>query len=598
MSVLERLLPSVGEMIVDRYELKEEIGRGGFGVVYRAWQTGLEEDVAIKILLPHVLENDDILRRFEQEVVVAKGLRHPNSIRLLDFARTDKGLPFYVMEFVRGDPLDKVISGAGRLSAKRTQTILNQVLKSLGEAHSKGVVHRDLKPANLMLTEIYGESNFVKVLDFGIAKALGGDNALHQTSTGMVLGTPAYMSPEQALGKRDLDGRSDIYALGLIMAECISGRPVVSGETPYLVVATHASKTPLVFSFEVVNSPLWGIIAGATAKDRDARFQNADAMRTALDQLTNLPDEVGSIPVDGPGYQPPPSLPGITPASQQFGHSGPVLAPNSGVVTQGGAPSAISGTNSPAVIIGDVSHHNAQTAYGAMASGTVPEYRPASAGRKFAISLVILLLLGGGIIFLTTLEGDDSPSGDETQPVALGTDNPDQQEPAGNGQSNTEPVAAQETDPQTEPSEGSGHVVVVEEELHVELQPGVDPNVQIAFAIASERLARNIPDVHLISFDGMNGVTVELNGQELGETPLALALPRVDEELEFEFHRRGYRSSSQLVSLMNSSVSIDLRRDRPNPEPEQEDEEEETTSTEDDEEETSTSPFGGAQIRD
>ena len=590
MSVLERLLPSVGEMIVGRYELKEEIGRGGFGVVYRAWQTGLEEDVAIKILLPHVLENDDILRRFEQEVVVAKGLRHPNSIRLLDFARTDKGLPFYVMEFVRGDALDKVISDAGRLSAHRTQRILSQVLKSLGEAHSKGVVHRDLKPANLMLTEIYGESNFVKVLDFGIAKALGGDNALHQTSTGMVLGTPAYMSPEQALGKRDLDGRSDIYALGLIMAECLSGRPVVSGETPYLVVATHASKTPLVFSFEVVNSPLWGIIAGATAKDRDARFQNAEAMREALEQLTNLPTEVGSIPVDGPGYQPPPSLPGITPASQQFGHSGPVLAPVSGMVTQPGAPSAISGTNSPAVIIGEVGNHNAQTAYGAAASGTVLEYRPSSAGRKFAISMVILLLLGGGFFFLTTLGGDDSPSDDQTtQLVGAGTENPDQPEPTtGNEELNAEPVAEVET-----PDPGGEQVAVLEEH-----EPIIDHNAQMAVAIASERLVANIPEVHMISFDGMDGVTVEFNGQEVGQTPLALALPRVDVELDFEFHRRGYRSASQAISLLESSVDIDLRRDRPDPEPEEDDEEEEETTSESEEEETSTSPFGGAQIRD
>ena len=292
MTLLERLLPAIGDVINNRYELREEIGRGGFGVVFRGTQRGLNEDVAIKILLPHVLEHEDVAQRFEREVIVAKGLRHPNTIRILDCDKTEKGLPYYVMEMVTGTPLDDLISEEAPLSPLRTRRIGVQILKSLAEAHSKGVIHRDLKPPNMIITEIFGEDDFVKVLDFGIAKALTGETALHMTSTGMVLGTPAYMSPEQALGKKDMDGRSDLYAVGLILAECLSSKPVVQGETPYMVVAQHATSVPLPFIPALQETPLWPIIQRATQKDRDLRFRDAGEMGQALEALGPLSEDV------------------------------------------------------------------------------------------------------------------------------------------------------------------------------------------------------------------------------------------------------------------------------------------------------------------
>jgi len=174
-NVMENLLPKSGEKLGGRYILGEKLGRGGFAVVFRATHTGIDEDVAVKVLLPHILSNAELAPRFEREVLLAKGLRHPNTIRILDFDETDKGLPFYVMEYIRGDGLDKIIEREKGLSPMRTRHVTVQLLKSLAEAHDAGIVHRDLKPENLLLCDIFGESDFVKVLDFGIAKALGGE---------------------------------------------------------------------------------------------------------------------------------------------------------------------------------------------------------------------------------------------------------------------------------------------------------------------------------------------------------------------------------------------------------------------------------------
>ncbi|MCA9565507.1 MAG: serine/threonine protein kinase, partial [Myxococcales bacterium] len=190
--VLERFLPKIGDTLSGRYVLTEELGRGGFGIVYKAQQRGIEEEVALKILLPHVLSHKGMATRFQQEIQLAKGLRHPNTIRLLDSDRTEDGIPFYVMEFLRGLSLDDVITNEGSLSPERVRRLGIQILGSLFEAHTRGIVHRDLKPKNIVICDIIGAENLAKVLDFGIAKALGnGRGGL--TETDMVIGTPQYM---------------------------------------------------------------------------------------------------------------------------------------------------------------------------------------------------------------------------------------------------------------------------------------------------------------------------------------------------------------------------------------------------------------------
>jgi serine/threonine protein kinase len=328
LSVLERLLPNLGDRLLGRYQLQEEIGRGAFGVVYRASADNAYEDVAVKVLLPHVVDDDSIVDRFEREVRIASKLRHPNSIRIYQSGRTRQGLPFYVMEFLTGRPLDAVIYEAGRLSPERTRHIAIQVLQCLSEAHSHGFIHRDLKPSNIMLRRSGADADYVKVLDFGIAKALVGDQALRKTQAGLVLGTPAYMSHEQARADPDLDGRSDLYSLGLIIAECITGRAIVQGVTPYVVMAQQASKNPIKFNSLVKKSPLWKIIRTATQKTRDKRFPNADEMRFALENVSSLPEYVPPLLSVGhhPSQKSKPTVVAsspVTPVPGEFDRIGP-----------------------------------------------------------------------------------------------------------------------------------------------------------------------------------------------------------------------------------------------------------------------------------
>ncbi|MCA9565442.1 MAG: serine/threonine protein kinase, partial [Myxococcales bacterium] len=282
--VLQKLIPKVGDTI-GRYHLREQVGKGGFGVVFRATQAGLDEDVAVKVLRPHVVAKPEICQRFEREVRVAKGLRHPNSTRVLDAGQTEAGLPFYVMEYLECRSLAQVLRAEGAFTAERTRRIALQVLKSLGEAHSRGVIHRDLKPSNIMLCDIYGEDDFVKVLDFGIAKALVlSDEDDSETQTGQVLGTPRYMSPEQARGQA-IDPRSDLYSVGLLLAECVGGVPLVQGESSVEIMFQHTSPAPLILPPVVTKNPLAEVIRKAIRKQVDSRYLNADEMRAALVQL-------------------------------------------------------------------------------------------------------------------------------------------------------------------------------------------------------------------------------------------------------------------------------------------------------------------------
>jgi hypothetical protein len=322
------VLPQVGDR-VRRYELLKELGRGGFGAVYLARQIGLEDYVALKVLLPRDDGSGDklqVIERFRQEAEVIKRLQHPCALKIRDVGMTEHGLPFLVTEFVRGKELAVVI-GRGPLPAARVARIAEQVLGCLGEAHALGVVHRDLKPGNLMLQDIVGEDDLIKVLDFGIAKASNLGAAAVRTQTGVGVGTPHYMSPEQCRGLPDIDGRSDLYSLGLVMAECLTGAKVVQVTDVMQAYYTQARPEPLEFDPRVVRSPLFPVIQVATQKDREARFPDAQAMRTALRQLAagqplGHPQGSGPWAVAGPAGVPEagggasqPSATGPTPTS-------------------------------------------------------------------------------------------------------------------------------------------------------------------------------------------------------------------------------------------------------------------------------------------
>lgn len=281
-----------GDLIDDAYEVIERIGEGGFGDVYRVRQLSMSRDVALKILLQEDEEGDDRLAgRFRREVLAVRNLSHPNTVRIFDFSETENGYLYYTMEYLEGDTLTEHIEKQeGGVSPEEARDILVQVLKSLSEAHSRGIVHRDLKPANVMLADVHGETNFVKVLDFGIAKAANtGSSDLPQqnlTSAENIVGTLRYMAPEQA--KEDpLGPYTDLYTLGLVGLELLTGEKVFAGLSNVRILKEQLKPEPIDIPQPFAETELGEILAKALAKDVDRRYDSAKEMREDLEALSS-----------------------------------------------------------------------------------------------------------------------------------------------------------------------------------------------------------------------------------------------------------------------------------------------------------------------
>ena len=228
-------LLSVGRLFANRYEIQEQLGSGGMGVVYRALDREVGETVALKAIRPEVRELDpSLLDRFKQELRLARRITHRNVVRTFDLGEVD-GIYYITMEFVRGSTVASLIKEAGKLDVAAALTIGKQVCRALEVAHEAGIVHRDIKPQNLLVDP----TGFLKVTDFGIARLAGVQtDGKALTGTGMIVGTPAYMAPEQLLGE-PVDGRTDIYATGAVLFECVTGRRVFEASGTMALVAHH-----------------------------------------------------------------------------------------------------------------------------------------------------------------------------------------------------------------------------------------------------------------------------------------------------------------------------------------------------------------------
>ncbi|MBP6745519.1 serine/threonine protein kinase [bacterium] len=279
----------VGSVLGDRYEILELIGDGAMGQVYKAKHRLLKRIVAVKMMHPNLVSGAAALKRFQKEAEMASALNHPNILTVYDFGVTDGGVPYLVMAFLEGTSLAEQIAGGAKLELKRSVHIFKQVSLGLAHAHENGVVHRDLKPSNIMLVQLDHDPDFVKILDFGIAKLLtpteGETDNL--TRTGEVFGSPPYMSPEQCRAL-PVDARCDIYSLGCVMYRTISGKQPITGHDLIEYLYKHVNETPEAFSIVCpeLNIPpdLEAIIFKAMAKQPDDRFQSMGELREALDQ--------------------------------------------------------------------------------------------------------------------------------------------------------------------------------------------------------------------------------------------------------------------------------------------------------------------------
>ncbi len=285
--------PYINTTIDGRYILHERIGEGGMGAVYRATHVLMNKVVAIKMINAELTHLPQIVGRFEREARSASRLSHPNCITVTDFGRTEDGNLFLVMELLEGESLQDILSRDGIVSTYRAIDITKQILSGLAHAHEAGIVHRDLKPSNVMIVQSKDREDFAKVFDFGIAK-IAEDGTDHKlTQQGMIVGTPAYLSPEQALGE-EADNRSDLYAVGVMLFEMLTGDVPYTGKIAMDVVTAHISADiPSLNPRRAYPTGLRKIIERSMAKKPQERFQTAGEFLAAMETLDLFKMEYG-----------------------------------------------------------------------------------------------------------------------------------------------------------------------------------------------------------------------------------------------------------------------------------------------------------------
>jgi serine/threonine-protein kinase len=296
--------PMINSVLAGRYTITKKLGEGGMGAVYLATHNILEKQVALKVLHGEFARKQDLVERFMQEAKSASRIRHENVIDISDFGATPEGMVFFAMELLKGHDLHDEVARArvaGHLLPwSRTKKIFLQICGALSAAHAKGIVHRDLKPENVYLVEFLGDPDFVKLLDFGIAKLTEAseEGGRKLTKTGMLFGTPEYMSPEQARGE-NVDHRVDIYAMGCILFQLVTNRVPFEADNFMGVLSMHLTEPPPSIApevFDQIGAPreLAAVIDRALEKDRNARYQTIDDLANAVREICGDPIPTGN----------------------------------------------------------------------------------------------------------------------------------------------------------------------------------------------------------------------------------------------------------------------------------------------------------------
>ncbi len=408
--------------MVGGYKLDRLIGEGGMGVVFEATHAALETRVAIKLLHPHLTRDENTATRFEREARAAAKIRHPNVVRILDFVKAEDGAACIVMDLLMGESLTERLRRAP-LPPDEASEMLLPIMDAIGHMHDKGIVHRDLKPDNIYLSREAGRI-VPKLLDFGIAKVI--DDSSHVTRTGMVVGTPAYMSPEQARGSKEIGPGVDIWAMGIVWFECIAGRTPFDADGPQAMLAEILTKQPppLRSIAAHVSVPVATVIDTALARRPVERFQKMEAFATALKEAFATP---------APSKPPPPKQQQPLPGSP-LSATGPIgspfpetrATPQAMSAEVGTSPTLLADPNDPTQPSGQqpIPQPVPQQANATAAS-------PAPQQSKLPLVIGALVLLGlGGVAVAVVANGDEDttvPVTEETPrrvtPVVMDRDN-------------------------------------------------------------------------------------------------------------------------------------------------------------------------------
>ena len=360
----------IGTIIGGKYRLEKQLGEGGMGMVYAATQVGLNRKCAVKLLHESLSKDGQLVARFKREAEVAASIGHPNIVQVTDFGFEGDRV-FLVMDLLKGMPLADAIEQQAPLAAERVRFITTQVLSALDAAHERDIVHRDLKPDNIYLTSMSGVADVVKLLDFGIAR-MTSEQSQKMTSTGQVLGTPAYMSPEQARGQK-VDRRTDLYSLGVVMYEALSGRMPVDGSNYHELMFNIVGQDPIPLAELRPDLPkgLLDIVAKSMAKGLSQRYQTATEMRRELEAL-------GPIEASSP--------PAVQVPATRVG----------GATTDA---DAFAKTVTPEAVL---AIDTQPAAVPAVPTGAAVTARPASKSKALGIGIAVVVLLTGAVAFFAT----------------------------------------------------------------------------------------------------------------------------------------------------------------------------------------------------
>ena len=282
----------VGQILDKRYEITGILGKGGMGVVYKGRQLQMERVVAIKVLYGHKVTNLESIKSFKEEAKSIAQIKHHHIVTLLDFGMDEKGQPYLVMDYLPGIDLHSSIVQGGTLDLTRAKTIFKQVINGLNFAHKIGIVHKDLKPENIMLSNRNNDPDWVTILDFGLSslkpKAKPNFGKVSNVVAQSPMGSPPYMSPEQCLAEENLDNRSDIYSLAVVIFEALSGQLPFTAKSPLELMNCHVSRPPtLLMNVNETTEPykaLTSVLAKALEKDKENRYKNVIEFEEALDE--------------------------------------------------------------------------------------------------------------------------------------------------------------------------------------------------------------------------------------------------------------------------------------------------------------------------
>jgi serine/threonine protein kinase len=559
----DRLL---GSMLAGKYKILKKIGEGGMGSVYIANQEPIDRKVAVKVLLGKLAEDEISVRRFEQEARAISKMQHPNTVTIYDFGRTDDGHDserlYIVMEYLKGRTLTQVLRADHQLAGPRASRIVRQVCASLADAHGAGIIHRDLKPDNIFLTEVGGDRDWVKVLDFGVAKLADSESAGTLTQTGMIFGTPKYMSPEQAEG-RPLDYRADIYALGVILYELLTGRPPFVADTPVGLLLKHISESPPSFGQLrpdlQVDPRLEQIVMKALSKAPDDRFQMVGELAAELEAYERAASggyviPTGTVPTPMSHGLPTEVVPGapqpaMTPAELK---SPDAVPPN---LSEGvAAPTAGSATAPDQ----SLATHALSPGQSTVAAPGATVQAPARGGKKSSAAVlagVAVVFAGLGLAAVMMLQPAERESSvDDVQSLSA--------PPVVELDPGPVDPTPDQTDPDPEPLPVDPSSLVLGGR-----KPKADPPTKPRSD--AEPKKDPVPAQIEVSFDSQpSGAVVWMGGKQIGLTPFSSQFER-GRELEFTVRKRGYVAArKRLTPEEDTDVKVALtKRSRPKPKP-------------------------------